>query len=133
MTGKEIDILLVEDNPADVRLIEEVIADTPHETRLHVTRTGDEALEFVGQCDASADAPEPDVVLLDWKLPTTSGESVLGSINDALPQVPVVVMSGAEPGDIAVGSSTSEPVAVITKPSDPAEYVEVLCSVVQTS
>lgn len=129
MSGDAVEILLVEDNPGDVRLIEEAFARTSQETSLHVIRTGDEAQEFVRHRGSYRDAPDPDVVLLDWNLPTMNGGSVLEAIEDELQHVPVVVMTGIEPVNVAGNSLPSEPDAIITKPEDPHEYVEVIRSV----
>lgn len=129
MTGDSTVVLVVEDNPGDARLIDETLANTPGGTSVHVSRTGDEAIEFVQQRGAYADAPEPDVVLLDWHLPGMTGESVLEAITDELQHVPVVVMTGIEPVDGDLRSSTSDPAAFVTKPANPDEYVEIICSV----
>lgn len=70
-------VLLVEDNPADVNLVEEAIEEAQLDCSLHIMRDGVRAIEFLERLDAEPDYPPPDLVLLDLNLPKISGEEVL--------------------------------------------------------
>jgi CheY-like chemotaxis protein len=77
-----IDVLLVEDNPGDVRLTREAFRDANMAIRLHVVSDGVEAMAFVRQEAKHADAPRPDLILLDLNLPKMDGREVLARIKD---------------------------------------------------
>lgn len=128
-SGRPDDLLLVEDSPGDLRLVNEVISDAHPETTLHAVSTGEQALDFVTQRGEYDTAPDPDVILLDWHLPKMDGEDVLRELNAEVPRVPVVVMAEtrAKTEDIKTKSVTAD--AYLTKPSNPEEYVEAICSV----
>jgi CheY-like chemotaxis protein len=89
------DILLVEDNPADVRLTLEALQEEGVTGRLHVARDGEEALAFLRREDPHHDAPRPSMVLLDLNLPRMNGRDVLEELKrDAdLGTIPVVVLT----------------------------------------
>lgn len=129
-SGRPATLLLVEDNPGDARLVKEVFKDANLANTLHVVTDGDEALDFVYRRCEYAEAPQPDVVLLDWKLPQGSGEDVLTAIkNDSdLPNIPVIVLSGSEAQEDVVQSYAAQANAFITKPVDPDTFVETLHS-----
>lgn len=122
------DLLVVEDNPGDRRLIEEAFAVSPMETTVHPVSTGEEALDFVNQRGEYEEAPRPDVVLLDWSLPKMDGEEVLRELKTNFPTIPVVIMTGSNPLKEAVKSMTSQADAYLTKPTDLNAYTEILRS-----
>ncbi|MEZ4416932.1 MAG: response regulator [Gemmatimonadota bacterium] len=95
-----IDWLLVEDNPADVRLVREALRDAPRAVNLHAVEDGDEALEFLERRGGHEEAPRPDLVLLDLNLPGIDGRQVLARIkaSEALREIPVVVMTTSDAG-----------------------------------
>ncbi len=82
MMGKPIEILLVEDNPGDVRLTQETLRDGKMRNNMHVTWDGVEALEFLHRAGKYADAPRPDLILLDLNLPKKDGREVLVEIKE---------------------------------------------------
>lgn len=96
--GRELEILVVEDNEADVRLIKEGLAEVNVRFRLNVVEDGEEAGDFLFQRGKYASAPRPDLVLLDLNLPRRSGTEVLESIKtDAnLKRIPVVVLTSSK-------------------------------------
>lgn len=101
MTGSHDDvatILLVEDNPADVRLAQEAFRRARVANALHVVRDGEEALAYLERRPPHADAPRPDLVLLDLNLPRIDGLEVLRRIvaDEALRTIPVAVLSSAD-------------------------------------
>jgi chemotaxis family two-component system response regulator Rcp1 len=95
-----IDVLLVEDNPGDVRLTREAFREANASIRLHVTSDGVEAMAFVRQEGRHADAPRPDLILLDLNLPKMDGREVLAQLkrDDYLKTIPTIILttSGAQ-------------------------------------
>jgi CheY-like chemotaxis protein len=91
-------VLLVEDNPADVRLIQENLKELPLRTQLTVVEDGEKALSFLRRQGHYTDAPRPDFILLDLHLPRKNGNEVLDEIqNDpALKDIPVAVCLPSE-------------------------------------
>lgn len=90
-------ILLVEDNPADVRMIREAleVSRLPHE--LHVVGDGEMALDFVARKGAYARAPQPDIVLLDLNIPKVHGHDVIARLRaqPSVGRLPIVVLTGS--------------------------------------
>lgn len=128
-SGRPNDLLLVEDNPGDLRLIKEVFSDSKLETTLHAISTGEQALDFLYQRGEYENVPEPDVILLDWNLPKMDGEDILREIKADFSHIPAVVMTGTHVKEAASGSNTAQADAYLTKPSDPDGYVEAINSV----
>lgn len=128
---RSVDILLVEDNPGDVRLIEEVFKEVHIANPLHVATDGKEAIDFVHQQGDHTDAPRPDLVLLDWNLPLAGGEEVLAEIkeNDDLCTIPVVVVTGSQAQEDVAKSYELQANAYVTKPVKPDEFIDVIASV----
>ncbi len=93
-----IDILLVEDNEGDVRLMREVLGEINPTARLHVVTDGAEAMEFLGYQGWYLAAPRPDVILLDLNLPKLHGREVLARVkaNPHLQTIPVIVLTSSE-------------------------------------
>lgn len=98
MTQTAMEVLLVEDNPADVRLTEEALREGTAPLHLSVTPDGEEALAFLRREGRYAAAPRPDLVLLDLNLPRLDGRAVLAAIkaDPSLRRIPVVVLSTSE-------------------------------------
>lgn len=90
-------ILVVEDNPADARLVTEACS-AALAVGVHTVRTGTEALDFVNQRGEYTDAPRPDLVLLDWHLPGKGGKEVLAALNGDPnhDDIPVIVVTGSQ-------------------------------------
>ena len=91
-------VLLVEDNPADIRLTQEAFLGVNHSIQLHVARDGTEAMAFLGHEGVNADAPRPDLILLDLNLPKMDGREVLAQIkeNDSLKTIPIVILTTSQ-------------------------------------
>ena len=98
LAKQTIDILLVEDNPADVALTREGFREGNFDNNLHVARDGFEAIAFLRRQDPFADAPRPDLILLDLNLPRMNGREVLSEIknDDRLKSIPVVVLTTSQ-------------------------------------
>jgi len=98
--GRQIDVLLVEDNPGDVRLTREAFREANASIRLHVASDGVEAMAFVRHEGPHADAPRPDLILLDLNLPKMDGREVLAQLkrDDYLKTIPTIILttSGAQ-------------------------------------
>jgi chemotaxis family two-component system response regulator Rcp1 len=94
-TGTPIEILLVEDNPGDVRLTQEVFKESKIRNKLHVVKDGVEAMDFLHRQGKGANGVRPDLILLDLNLPKKDGREVLAEIkaDDDLKRIPVVVLT----------------------------------------
>lgn len=122
------DILLVEDNPGDIRLIEEAFEASPLNPTIHTARTREETLEILFQCGDFEEVPRPDLVLLDWHLSQHTGEDVIQAVKSVDSAIPVVVMTGSEPELERVESSSPAADEYIKKQVDPQKYIELLRS-----
>lgn len=120
------DILLVEDNPGDVRLTKEAFEEGNIANRIHVATDGVEGLDFLNQRGEYADAPVPDVVLLDLNLPRKNGEEVLAELRDDpdIPRIPVIVLTSSGAQEDVARTYELEANAYLTKPVDPDEFIE---------
>ncbi|WP_224332162.1 response regulator [Haloprofundus halobius] len=129
-SGRPAKILLVEDNPGDVRLTEEVFREGQIDNTLHVATDGVEALDFLFKRGEHADAPCPDIVLLDLNLPRKNGDEVLEEIrNDAdLSKLPVIVLTSSEAESDVAKSYELHANAYLTKPVNPMEFIETIQS-----
>ena len=112
------EILLVEDNPADVRMMREalIMAEIPH--HLAMVTDGEEALLYLNQRDKYAHATRPDVVLLDIKLPKVSGHEVLEDIrrNPDLRTLPVMILTSSSAPQDRNTSERLQATHFVTKP-----------------
>lgn len=95
ITGTAIQVLLVEDNPGDVRLTREAFKDAKVHLQMHVVNDGFEAIEFVKRRGEYENCPRPDLILLDLNLPRKDGRDVLAEIKSdpALKSIPVVILT----------------------------------------
>jgi CheY-like chemotaxis protein len=123
-----IEVLLVEDDPGDVLLIREAFEDNKVSNRLHVVSDGVEALEFMRQAGEYADAPRPDLVLLDLNLPRKDGREVLQEVkeDDALRTIPVVVLTTSQAEEDVLRSYDLHANAYVTKPVDFDRFIGVV-------
>ena len=126
--GRPIEILLVEDNPGDVRLTVEALKDGKVSNRLHVARDGVEALAFLRQEGSHAGAPRPDVILLDLNLPKKDGREVLEEIkaDERLRRIPVVVLTTSSSEQDILRTYDLHANCYITKPVDLEQFIEVV-------
>ncbi len=119
-TPDRLQILLAEDDPADVALVEDAFTTHKLTGKLHHVRDGVEALAFLRREEGYDDAPRPDLVLLDLNMPRMGGREVLSTIksDDQLRTIPVVVFSTSAVYADIVGSYGSHANAYVTKPID---------------
>lgn len=126
--GDLADILLVEDNPGDVRLTREALTDGKVHNTLHVVNDGVEALDFCYQRGEYEASPRPDIILLDLNLPRKDGDEVLETIKDDpnLKRIPVIVLTSSDTHQDIVESYDLNANAYLTKPVDPAEFIDTI-------
>jgi chemotaxis family two-component system response regulator Rcp1 len=126
-----VEILLVEDNPGDVRLTKEALREGKVYNNLHWAKDGVEALEFLRQEGRHANAPRPDIILLDLNLPKKDGREVLGSIknDDRFKQIPVVILTTSEAEEDVLRSYELHANCYITKPVDLEKFIVVVQSI----
>lgn len=129
--GRAVEILLVEDNPGDVRLTREALKEGKIRNHLHVAADGVEALAFLRREGVHADAPRPDIILLDLNLPRKNGREVLEEIKEdpQLRQVPVVVLTTSEAEQDIVRAYTLHANCYISKPVDLEQFITVIRSI----
>ncbi|MET9030818.1 response regulator [Nocardia sp. NPDC004168] len=123
--GQPIDILLVEDDPGDELMTREAFEDNKIGNTLHVARDGEEALEFLYRQGRHADAPRPDLILLDLNLPKYDGRQVLEKIkaDPDLSHIPVVVLTTSAAEEDILRSYRLHANAYVTKPVDLDQFV----------
>ena len=126
--GKTIDILMVEDNEGDARLAREAMRDSKIKNTMHHVRDGDEAMAFLHKEGKYADAPRPDLVLLDLNLPRKSGQEVLAEMKaDAdLKRIPVVILTVSSDEADVRKTYNSHANCYITKPLDLTQFIKVV-------
>jgi chemotaxis family two-component system response regulator Rcp1 len=129
--GRSIEILLVEDNPGDVRLTIEGLRESKVRNNLHVARDGVEALEFLHREGQHTGAVRPDLILLDLNLPRMDGREVLSEIkSDAkLKTIPVVVLTTSRAEQDVLRSYELQANCYITKPVDLEQFLTVVKSI----
>ena len=116
-----ITVLLVEDSPGDVRLTREAFKDAKVHINLQVASDGAEAMDFLNREGKYADAPRPDLILLDLNLPKKDGREVLEEIKEspALKSIPVVILTTSASDADILRSYRLHANCYITKPVEP--------------
>jgi len=132
LDGRPIRILLVEDNPADVRLTREMLRESKVRNDLLVAQTAEEAEEILGLTEADAET-RPDLVLLDLDLPVKSGHDLLKELksHSTLRRIPVVILSSSEAEEDVLKSYDQHANAYVTKPVDLDEITTIVQSIDQ--
>ncbi|KPL68294.1 hypothetical protein SZ64_09265 [Erythrobacter sp. SG61-1L] len=123
-----IEILLVEDNPADIRLTQEGLKEAKVANILHAVTNGKDALDFLYRRGDYGNSPRPDLVLLDLNLPGISGHSVLAEIkgDPTLLTIPVVVLTSSESEADIVKSYEEHANCFISKPVDFSSFLDIV-------
>jgi len=126
--SRPIEILLVEDNPGDVRLTIEALRDGKVRNNLSVVGDGVEALAFLRREGRYASAPRPDLILLDLNLPKMDGREVLAAIkaDPSLRMIPVVVLTTSNAEQDIVRTYALHANCYITKPVDLDQFITVV-------
>jgi len=127
-TGRPIEILLVEDNPGDVRLTREALRDARVNHNLNVVMDGVAALEFLHRQGQHGEAPRPDVILLDLNLPRKDGREVLAEIknDEHLRRIPVVVLTTSQAEEDILRAYDLRANCYVAKPVDLDQFIEVV-------
>ncbi len=126
-----VEILLVEDNPGDVRLTREALKEGKVYSNLHWAKDGVEALEFLRRQGKFADVPRPDIILLDLNLPKKDGREVLSEIknDDDLKRIPVVILTTSKAEEDVLRSYQLHANCYVTKPVDLEKFIVVVQSI----
>jgi chemotaxis family two-component system response regulator Rcp1 len=129
--GRPIEILLVEDNPGDVRLTMEGLTESKVHNNLHVARDGVEAMAFLRREGEHAAAVRPDLILLDLNLPRMDGREVLSAVKSdpKLKTIPVVVLTTSRAEQDVLRSYELQANCYITKPVDLGQFITVVKSI----
>jgi chemotaxis family two-component system response regulator Rcp1 len=132
MTGattlRAIEILMVEDNPGDVRLTREALKGGKVWNQLHVVEDGVAALDFLHRRAPHADAPRPDLILLDLNLPKKDGREVLAAIkaDESLKLIPVVILTTSQAEEDVIRAYALNANCYVTKPVDFLQFTRIV-------
>ncbi len=129
--SQAIEVLLVEDNPGDVRLTREALRDGKVHNNLSVAPDGVEALAFLRREGKYADAPRPDLILLDLNLPKKDGREVLEEVkaDPSLRNIPVVILTSSEAERDIAQAYALHANCYVTKPVDLDQFIHVVRSI----
>lgn len=125
---RAIEILLVEDNPGDVRLTQEALKENKIRNNLHVAKDGVEAMKFLRKMNGHSGSPRPDLILLDLNLPKKDGREVLTEIktDEKLRSIPVVILTTSDAEDDVAKAYQMYANCYVRKPIDLNRFIEVV-------
>ena len=129
--GRPVEILLVEDNPGDVRLTREALKEAKVHNSLSVAGDGVEAMAFLHRQGSYATAPRPDIVLLDLNLPKKDGREVLAEVkaDPDLRRIPVVILTTSKAEEDILKTYDLHANCFVTKPVDFDQFIKVIQSI----
>jgi len=129
--GRAAEFLLVEDNPGDVRLTCEALTESKVKNNLSIVGDGLEAMAFLRREGKYADAPRPDVILLDLNLPKKNGLEVLEEIkaDSSLKRIPVVIVTSSEAEQDILKTYDLHVNCYVNKPVDLEQFIKVVQSI----
>jgi CheY-like chemotaxis protein len=129
--GRPVEILLVEDNPGDVRLTMEALRGGRVRNNIHVVEDGVQAMDFLRRQGDYGAVPRPDLILLDLNLPKKDGWQVLGEVRQdpALKRIPVVILTSSAAEQDILQAYELAANCYITKPVDLEQFLRVLKSI----
>ena len=129
--GMPIEVLLIEDSPGDVRLTQEAFRDANKDIRMHVACDGVDAMAFLRREGVHADAPRPDLILLDLNLPRMDGREVLAHIkeNESLKLIPTVILTTSDAEADIVHSYALQANCYLSKPVQLAAFESLVKSI----
>lgn len=121
---RHLEILLIEDSPADALLVRTLLQDVQPECQLYVVRDGVEALEFLYRHKHFANAPIPRIIILDWNLPRQNGDQVLSAIkaDPDLHPIPIIVLSSSAADEHVLRGYELQASCWVVKGPDLEEY-----------
>lgn len=128
---KFVEILLIENNPGDVRLTQEALKEGKMKNNLNIVYDGVEAIDFLFKRNKHTDAPRPDLIILDLNLPKKNGKEVLAEIkaDESLKSIPVVILTMSKLEDDILKTYNLHANCFITKPIDLIKFFEVVKSI----
>ncbi|MGO9387170.1 MAG: response regulator [Methanobacterium sp.] len=131
LNAQPIEILLVEDNPGDVRLIMEAFKNAKVYNNIQVQMDGESAVRFLLKQEEYKDAPRPDLILLDLNLPKKDGREVLNIIKQDknLKPIPVVILTTSTAEEDIIDTYNKHANSYITKPVDLDQFFQVVESI----
>ena len=123
-TPRQVEILLVEDNPGDVKLLEETLGQSAFPLRLHSVANGEEAITFLRREGSYSQQPRPDFILLDLNLPRKNGLEVLAEIkrNNRFSSIPTLLLTTSNEDEDRWKAYHSRADAYLLKPRDLSQY-----------
>jgi chemotaxis family two-component system response regulator Rcp1 len=126
-----INILLIEDNPGDIRLTKEVLKEGKIRNNLSIAMDGEEAIAFLKKQDNYKEVVTPDIILLDLNLPKKDGREVLAEIkaDDSLKHIPVIVLTTSAAEQDILNTYAHHANCYITKPVDFNQFIGVIRSI----
>lgn len=126
--SRQIEILLIEDNPGDARLTQEAMRAAKMTNVLHVVEDGVQAMEFLRQRSRFKDAPRPDLILLDLNLPKKDGRAVLAEVkaDPDLRRIPVVVLTTSRSEEDVMQAYDMHANAYVTKPVNLEQFMRIV-------
>jgi CheY-like chemotaxis protein len=129
--GQPLEILLVEDNPGDVRLTQEALREGKMRNNLSVSRDGVEAMALLRQEGEYAGAARPDLILLDLNLPKKDGREVLAELKQdpLLKYIPVVILTTSREEVDILKAYDLHANCYITKPVDLEDFITIIRSI----
>jgi chemotaxis family two-component system response regulator Rcp1 len=131
LMGRPVEFLLAEDNPGDVRLTKEALRESKISNNLNVVPDGVEAMAFLRRTGNYANAPRPDVILLDLNLPKKDGREVLAEVkaDPNLRLIPVVIITSSEAEQDVLRTYELHANCYVTKPVDLEQFIKVIQSI----
>ena len=125
------ELLLVEDNPGDIRLTKEALKESKMILNLHVVKDGVEAMAFLRQEGKYEDSPRPDLILLDLNLPKKDGREVLAEVkaDEALKLIPVVILTTSRNEEDLLNAYDLHANAYVTKPLDLEQFLHIVSKI----
>jgi len=131
VVNKAVQILLIEDNPADARLVVEVLKDSKIKNKIHVIEDGVTAMDYLHRDGEYEDSSRPDIILLDLNLPKKDGREVLKEIKEdpKLKCIPVVILTTSSTREDINQTYSNHANCFITKPVDFDQFLKVVQSI----
>jgi two-component system response regulator len=128
---KPAEILLIEDNPGDVRLMQEALKDGKVKNNLHIIDDGVEATDFLFKRNKYSNVPRPDLIILDLNLPKKNGQEVLAEIkaDPGLKSIPVIVLTISKAEEDIIRSYNLHANCFLNKPINLNKFFEVVKSI----